>query len=61
MVKKITVMQQRSTEQRRAVDSRRQNVSQSVSVSSLETVCLTIQLSVKSSPPSVFRNTSTVC
>jgi len=32
---KITKMQQRSTEQRSTVDSRRQNVSQSVNVSSL--------------------------
>jgi len=45
-VKKITMMQQCSTEQRSTVDSKPtcdklQNVSQSVSVSSLETVCLT--------------------
>ena len=33
--KKITKMQQRSTEQRSTVDSRRQNVSQSVNVSRL--------------------------
>jgi len=43
---KIAMMQQRSTDEGSAVDSRRpltlQNVSQSVSVSSLETVSLTI-------------------
>jgi len=38
---KITMMQQSSTEERSTIDSRRhQNVSQSVNVSSLETVCL---------------------
>jgi len=45
MVTKITMMQQHSTEQRLTVDSNVvsniQNVSQSVNVSSLETVCLT--------------------
>ena len=48
MVKKIAMMQQHSTEQRSTVDSRRRLtnfkmlVSQSLNVSSLETVCLTI-------------------
>jgi len=47
MVKKIAMMQQRSTGQRSAVDSRRRLtnfkmlVSQSLNVNSLETVCLT--------------------
>ena len=66
MVKKIAMMQQRSTEQPSTVDSRRRLtnfkmlVSQSVNVSSLETVCLTT-VNVKSSVQSVFRNISAVC
>ena len=44
MVKKITMMQQHSTEQRSTVASRRCltnfNICQSVNVSSLETVCM---------------------
>ena len=60
IVKKITMTQQRSTEQRSAVDPKnlKMPVSQSVNVSSLETVCLT---TIESSAAGVLRNLSTVC